>query len=141
MIGSHCIKTWSAAQGPFALSSGEAELFSLAKELGFEKLETVVELGTDSSAAKSFVMRRGLGRMRHLEIRDLWLQREVREGRVKVVKVPGAENPADLMTKILTIKEIEERLRRMNLKLMRIERPEEENLPGEVEEGALSLGW
>ena len=101
MIGCHCIKTWSAAQRPFALSSGEAELYalvegvtrakglvSLAKELGFESLETVVELGTDSSAAKSFVMRRGLGRIRHLEIRDLWLQREVREGRVKVVKIP-----------------------------------------------------
>ena len=74
MLGEHCIKTWSASQGAVALSSAEAEfygmiegvtrakgLLSLARELGFEELSTVVHLGTDSSAAKSFVSRRGLG--------------------------------------------------------------------------------
>jgi len=55
--------------------------------------------------------------MRHLEIRDLWLQKEIREGRVKVHKVLGTENPADLMTKILTIKEIEDRLRNMSIEM------------------------
>ena len=53
--------------------------------------------------------------MRHIEIRDLWLQKEIREGKVEVHKVLGSENPADLMTKILTVKEIEERLRRMSI--------------------------
>ena len=116
MLGEHCIKTWSASQGAIALSSAEAEfygmiegvtrakgLLSLARELGFEDLPIVVHLGTDSSAAKSFVSRRGLGRMRHLEIRDLWLQEEVREGKVVVNKILGTENPADLMTKILSL--------------------------------------
>ena len=56
----------------------------------------------DSEAAKSFVGRRGLGRMRHIEVRDLWLQEEVRNGKVKVEKVKGTENPADLMTKCLS---------------------------------------
>lgn len=92
MLGGHCIKTWSAAQGAFALSSAEAELYgmvegatrskgliSLARELGFRGLLLNFELGTDSSAAKSFVHRRGLGKMRHLQIRDMWLQKEVRE--------------------------------------------------------------
>ena len=55
--------------------------------------------------------------MRHLEIRDLWLQKEIREGRVEVHKVLGTENPADLMTKILTVKEIEERLRGMSIQM------------------------
>ena len=55
--------------------------------------------------------------MRHLEIRDLWLQKEIREGKVEVHKVLGTENPADLMTKILTVKEIEERLRRMSIQM------------------------
>ena len=54
-------------------------LVNLARELGFGGVSTVVRLGTDSSAAKSFVCRRGLGRMRHLEIRGLWLQKEVLE--------------------------------------------------------------
>ena len=68
MIGDHCIKTWSATQGSYALSSAEAEfyamiegvtrakgLLSLALEMGFEGLSNVIHLGTDSSAAKSFV--------------------------------------------------------------------------------------
>ena len=49
--------------------------------------------------------------MRHIEIRDLWLQKEVREGKLKGIKIMGHENPADLMTKILNIREVEERLR------------------------------
>eukprot|EP00973_Karenia_brevis_P071343 9909680-Karenia_brevis.AAC.1 len=67
MLGSHCIKTWSAPQGAYALSSAEAELYamvegvtmakgllSLAREVGFEELSNVIKLGTDSSAARSF---------------------------------------------------------------------------------------
>eukprot|EP00973_Karenia_brevis_P037203 5129251-Karenia_brevis.AAC.1 len=89
MLGSHCIKTWSASQGAHALSSAEAELYamvegvtrakgllSLAKEVGFGELSNEIKLGTDSRAAKSFVCRRGLGKMRHVEIRDSWLQKE-----------------------------------------------------------------
>ena len=130
MLGEHCIKTWSASQGPFALSSAEAEfyamieavtrakgLLSLASELGLQGLSNVVHLGTDSSAAKSFVSRRGLGKMRHIEIRDLWLQKEVLEGKVLVSKILGTENPADLMTKLLSLKDIVSRLQRMNIRV------------------------
>ena len=129
MLGCHCIKTWCSSQGAYAMSSAEAEfyamiegvtrakgLLSLASEMGFSGLSNVVHLGTDSSAAKSFVSRRGLGKMRHLEIRDLWLQKEVREGKVEVSKIRGDQNPADLMTKILGIKDIEERLRGMSIR-------------------------
>ena len=91
-----------------ALSSAEAEFYamvegvikvkgvaSVAEELGLGVVDRVVELGTDSSAAKSFVARRGLGRMKHLEVRDLWLQGEVADGKVRVVKVKKDFNAAD----------------------------------------------
>ncbi len=92
-------------------------LISLAKEVGFMEMTNVVHIGTDSSAAKSFVSRRGLGKMRHLEIRDLWLQKEVRDGKVEVSKVRGEENPADLMTKILNNKDIKARIEGINLRV------------------------
>ena len=130
MLGGHCIKCWSATPHAYALSSAEAELYAMVEsvtrarglltlmsELGFENVSNVVKLGTDSAAAKSFVCRRGLGRMRHLQIRDLWLQKEVREGRVEVSKIPGESNPADLMTKVLTVSEIKSRLRSMNIEM------------------------
>ena len=131
MLGAHCIKTWSASQCAYALSSAEAEfyamieavtrakgLISLARELGFEGMSNVVRLGTDSSAAKSFVSRRRLGKMRHLEIRDLWLQKEVNEGKVEVSKVRGDSNPADLMTKVLGVRDIESRLRDLSIRIV-----------------------
>ena len=128
MIGNHCIKTWSSSQGAVALSSAEAEFYamiegatrakgltSLAKELGFANLIEVIKMNTDSSAAKSFVNRRGLGKMKHIQIKDLWLQKEVREGNVEVSKIPGIRNPSDLMTKILRLDEIKERLSEMGI--------------------------
>ena len=99
-MGRHCIKTWSTTQGAVALSSAEAEFYAMvdgvtkgkwmvtvAKELGFREMRTEVVLGTDSSAAKRFVSRRVLGRMRHIEMMDLWLKEEVKKGTVKVEKV------------------------------------------------------
>ena len=136
-MGTHCIKTWSATQGAYALSSAEAEfyamvegvvrakgLLSLSREVGFTEIQNVIHLGTDSSAAKSFVGRRGLGKMKHLEIRDLWLQKEVRDGKVIVSKIPGEENPADLMTKILNTKDIRERVKGMSLQVDFVKEPD-----------------
>ena len=99
MIGNHCVKTWSTTQGAVALSSAEAEFYAMIEavirgkgvshvmvELGFD-VQQELQLHTDRSAAKSFVSRKGLGKMKHLEIRDLWLQREVSLGKVVVNKV------------------------------------------------------
>ena len=100
------------------MSSAEAEFYAMvdavlkakwmatvAQEMGFKIMMGKLVLGTDSSATKSFVSRRGLGKMRHIEIEiwDLWLQKEVMGGLVKVVKIPGEDNAADLMTKILHV--------------------------------------
>ena len=57
--------------------------------------------------------------MRHIEVRDLWLQEEVRKGGVRVVKLAGEENPADLMTKYLHEKEIIIRLEGMGMEMRR----------------------
>ena len=56
-------------------------------------------LNTDSSAAKSITARRGAGRVRHTEVRELWVQYRVAEGEFKIVKVKGEENVADGLTK------------------------------------------
>ena len=76
-----------------------------------------MRLWTDSAAAKSFISRHGTGRMRHLQIRDLWLQKEVADGRLTCLKIPGHENPADLMTKSLGMSDICSRLDCLGIKL------------------------
>ncbi len=58
-----------------------------------------VQVNTDSSAAKSVTARRGAGRVRRIEVRELWAQDQVAEGELKVVKLKGEEKVADGLTK------------------------------------------
>ncbi len=58
-----------------------------------------VQVNTDSSAAKSMASRRGAGRVRHIDVRELWVQDRVAEGELSVVKVKGEENVTDGLTK------------------------------------------
>ena len=111
MLGRHPLRTWSATQSVVALSSVEAELYSMtegaSRGLAIQSMlrEMCVSVhlvvATDSSAAKAFAATRGLGRMRHLEVKDLWLQELVKSGRLSLEKVLGCLNPADAMTKYL----------------------------------------
>ena len=48
-------------------------LKSMLVELGLASCDDVIELQVDSAAEKSFTSRRGLGKMRHVELRDLWI--------------------------------------------------------------------
>ena len=43
MLGGHCIKTWSATQHAFALSSAEAELYALVE--GTTRAKGIITLG------------------------------------------------------------------------------------------------
>ncbi|CAE8598018.1 unnamed protein product, partial [Polarella glacialis] len=106
------LEHWSKTQANIALSSGEAELYAMnSGAVELRRLSNVcAELGQtlvgmllcDSSAALAVPYRRGTGRMRHLEAKDLWLQEEFRRGHIKFQKIATADNVADLLTKPLT---------------------------------------
>ena len=55
--------------------------------------------------------------MRHLDIRDMWLQSEVLTGKVILEKVSGVRNPADLMTKVLGSQDVVGRLDMLNMSM------------------------
>jgi hypothetical protein len=78
-------------------------------------LSGAIELWSDSSAARGLASRKGVGKMRHLEVRHLWLQAEVSGQRVLLRRVAGEANPADLMTKYLSLKDVHKHLKRRNL--------------------------
>ena len=115
MFGDVCLKAWSTTQRVVALSSGEAEYYAAIKGasegLGF--LAGCADLGiwtsgavshrvlTDSSACKGICQRTGLGKIRHIDVAMLWLQDLVRKGKIQMSKLPGKENPADLLTEYL----------------------------------------
>ena len=94
-----------------ALSSGEAEYYPLTRgasagllvkgvyeEIGRRLLMTCL---TDSSAAKGTVSRKGVGKVKHLSLKELWVQDAIEQKRFKVQKVGTDSNWADLGMKVL----------------------------------------
>ena len=110
MHGSYLLKTW--ASPVVALSSGEAEYYGVVKGMcealgikGIAKdvgLDFSITLSTGSSAAKGIATRKGLGKVKHLETRTLWVQDKIDEGIVVVKKIGGDRNVADILTKYLS---------------------------------------
>ena len=106
------IKSWSSTQSVIALSSGEAEYYGMVKgasvALGLQPVlkdfdfECSIVLKSDASAAIAISNRRGLGKVRHIEVCQLWLQDKVRRGDIKVAKVGTNENVADALTKYVS---------------------------------------
>ena len=110
-VGNHLLKVWSTTQPTVALSSGEAELGGIVRgasqALGLQSvaadlgLKWQVVVHTDSTAAIGMCRRRGLGKIRHLAVADLWIQDRIKAKDFDLRKVLGSENVADLMTKYL----------------------------------------
>jgi hypothetical protein len=71
---------------------------SLAADLGLV-LDT--RLHIDAAAALGILERRGVGKIRHLDVGALWLQEVQLRQKVAFMKIKGTSNPADLMTKHL----------------------------------------
>ena len=53
----------------------------------------------DASAALGIISRKGLGKVRHLEVSHLWIQGMAASRKLKFGKVSGTSNPADMLTK------------------------------------------
>ena len=109
MVGKHLVKSWSSTRPTITLSSGEAELHGVvraaANGLGYLSLlsdlgiRTRLRIWTDSSASRGMCARQGLGKVRHLDVQELWIQQRIRNGDFDLFKVPGESNPGDLFTK------------------------------------------
>ena len=125
LIGHCLIKHWSKTQTTISLSSGEAELhgiaYGAAQALGLQSL--LLDLGwklrirvhSDATAAIGICKRKGIGKIRHLATTDLWIQDKVRSKVIELVKVLGADNPADVLTKYVNRQIMEKALLALGL--------------------------
>ena len=106
------ILSHSRTQATVALSSGEAELYAIGSGIAdalfvrslveesklFQKSNIFVS--TDSNVGKSIVSRFGASRKtKHVHLRFLYMQELVVSGMVRMRKVLGTLNPADILTK------------------------------------------
>jgi hypothetical protein len=123
MRGNHLICHWARTQQLIALSSAEAELNAAVKAcqegLGLAHLEE--EIGTkmlvrilgDSSANNGIIQRQGSGKVKHLSVRQLWIQQQAELGVCVHTKIPRLLNSADMCTHHFTKAEAENHLSRL----------------------------
>ena len=60
-----------------------------------------IDVETDSTAALGMCSRTGVGKTRHIQVRRLWIQDAIRDKVVRLRKVRGTDNEADMGTKDL----------------------------------------
>jgi hypothetical protein len=124
-IGSHLIESWVVTDQVRALSSAEAELYGIVdgSARGIMTQSLMSEIGSawsadvacDSSAAISISSKSGVGKTRHIATRWLWIQDAVRNKQVKLHKIAGATNVADMGTKCLEPKRHQELMKLLPL--------------------------
>ena len=109
MLGTHLLSHWCRVQGQIALSSGEAELYSnirgiqellfikniIEEDAGKRALSLVSKV--DASACKGIPLRHGVGKLKHLSLKCMWVQEAIRNEQIQVVKIPRDSNAADVL--------------------------------------------
>ena len=116
---------FSRTQKGLALSSGEAELGAqvggVSEGLGIANVmnemgdNISIQCWCDSSAARGIQLRAGAGRIRHLELKQLWVQDLVAKGKVSVHWLPRRDNPADALTHACSTREFNQAWSRVNI--------------------------
>jgi bacterioferritin-associated ferredoxin len=114
------IMSYSRTQGSIALSSGEAELYAIGSgtceglhvKMLLEELGDIVKLEvySDSTAGISAQSRLGMGKMKHVQLRNLFVQDKVRAGDMRLLKVGTDDNVSDIGTKPVDQKTLEKHL-------------------------------
>jgi hypothetical protein len=108
------------------LSSGEAEFYALgsATARGMQVSFFLKEIGrpaelvvySDSSAARGIATRNGSGKVRHLELRYLWIQDRLKNGFFELRKAVTTEMKAEFLTKYLGEDALKAALAMVNLR-------------------------
>ena len=65
-----------------------------------------VRVKTDTNAAKGIANRKGLGKVRHVEVNQLWVQDRVARGDLRIEKGKGKDNIAAALTKHVTAEDV-----------------------------------
>jgi len=110
-LGGSLIHAHARRQTVVATSSAEAEYYALAggavETLGAQAILEEVEqpvrgvLRCDSSSGRALAAREGFGRVKHVDVRMLWLQEVISSGRLALEMERSTNNPADIGTKWL----------------------------------------
>ena len=123
--GDHTWDCYSVTQSTIALSSGESEMYATgsATARGLQCKTYLIEtqrpsnlkIYSDSTAGRGMVNRVGVGKVRHLELRYLWIQERLRLKAFELLKEDTNEMTADILTKYSEWSTIQKHCTTLNL--------------------------
>ena len=103
-MGTHA---WARTQPVVALSNCKAELLAasvavqegklIQSILGELRIVTKLVVLCDSSSARQLIAKRDLGRLKHLQTRELWLQDELKADGISIQPVSSLDNIASIL--------------------------------------------
>ena len=86
---------------------GVSEALYLRNLLAWLGMPLKIVVRTDSSANRAMMSRLGVGEVRHLEVKTLWIQELIHARKIFVENIKGERNVADIGTKPLNKEEFE----------------------------------
>ena len=126
--GLHTWDCYSVTQATIALSSAESEFYAtgsatargLQCKVYLSETERPCELDvySDSTAGRGMCQRTGVGTVRHLELRFLWIQERLRLKAFRLNKETTEEMTADILTKYCEWPKIEQHCATLNLRFL-----------------------
>ena len=122
--GLHTWECYSVTQAAIALSSAESEFYATgsATERGLQckvylsETERPCELDVYSTAGRGMCQRTGVGKVRRLKLRFLWIQERLRLKALRLNKETTEEMTADILTKYCEWPKIEQHCATLNLR-------------------------
>jgi hypothetical protein len=110
------------------LSTAEAEYVALVPagktiawiknfmdELGIQTNDTLLIRGDNKGSGSIATKTINYGRARYIRLAYFWLRERVREKSMRMVHIPGTNNPADIMTKAISADVNSRRIRFLGL--------------------------
>ena len=92
----------SRTQQTVSLSSAEAELYALTTGVAEGTVTKHLFQDVDSQSAKAWASKRGLGRMKHVMLKYMYVQDVVEKKLTNLAYISTKQNKADLLTKCHT---------------------------------------
>ena len=102
----HCIATSSGESEIYATAGAAVDAIHMRRVLEFLGYACHLRLKLDATVAMAWLSRQGVGKLRHIDTRVLWLQKAAEEAKIVAVKVPTEHHVADLGTKALAEKRL-----------------------------------
>ena len=100
----------------YSAGKAAAELILIKSMMRDMGCDADIKLHVDATVAQAMASRHGIGKIRHPEVRYLWLQEMAKSGVIAVRKMNGVLNPADVLNTPMSFSEMLGKLGRVHLK-------------------------